>query len=178
MGGYAVQWHAALGRVGGQVRLLAASCSARAHREELDGLIADGAGPSSSRLCEARARQLVGSRYRSALASEIEALIELAGAASVGASSPPTLSLVDLQIDEVRAARSQLSKVAEALRSADPPVARGVALATLLVRDGRSPLYVENAPDDVQLAATATAAALIGSTPGSDMPRWWASNSQ
>jgi hypothetical protein len=75
---------------------------------------------------------------------EIEALIELAEAASVGASSQTPLSLVDLRIEEVRAARSRLSGVAVALRSGEPPVARGVALANLLVRHGRSPLYVKS----------------------------------
>jgi hypothetical protein len=107
-----------------------------------------------------------------------EALIELAGAGLVGASSQTPLSLVDLRTEEVRAASSQLSGVAVALRSGEPPVARGVALANLLVRHGRSPLYVENAPNDVQLAAAATTAALIGSTAVYDMPRWWASNTQ
>jgi hypothetical protein len=94
----------------------------------------------------------------------------------------------------VRAAASELRALARALRSADAPGARGVAMAVLLVRHGQSPLYVGYGPNDVALAAKATRVALteLSVTPesadqisrnagsarpfasGSAVPRFWA----
>jgi hypothetical protein len=60
------------------------------------------------------------------------------------------------------------------VRAHYPPTARGVALTTLLIHHGRSPLYVDYAPGGVALAADATIAALSGQAlPISAVPRWW-----
>ena len=46
-----------------------------------------------------------------------------------------------MQRDRVRAAETEIRELAAALRVAQPVPARGVALATLLLTDGISPLY-------------------------------------
>ena len=138
-------------------------------REELDGLIADGIAPSSCRLCEVRSRQLVKRGRRAAIAAEIEERVEQAAAGSFGGFVQPSILLVDLRLAEVRAAASELRALARALRSADPPRARGIAMALLLVRHGQSPLYVGYGTNDVFLAANAARVALteLASTPES-----------
>jgi len=161
---------------------------------EVDGLLADGTDGNSCRFCQARARQLVKASRRAALAAELETLIELAGEESQRGRSQTPLSIMDLRVAAVRTARRELLELAHALRSAERPEARGVALAMLLVRHGQSPLYVDYGPDDVALAAKVAMTALTGS-PGSRhsagrascpsasggqltaefaLPRWWA----
>jgi hypothetical protein len=130
-----------------------------ARREELDVRIADGTDSGSSGPCAARSPTRC-SKPAGSLASEIEGTIELAERSGGGVSLNISPWLADLRIAEIRAARSRLWAVAQALRSAESPQPRGVALATLLVRDGRSPLYVRHGPRDVELAAEATLAAL------------------
>jgi hypothetical protein len=131
-------------------------------RVELDGLIADGAEWSSCRLCEARARQLVKAGRRAAVAAEIEACVELAGAGLLSDPSQISGWLVDLRVAQVGAAGRDLLELARALRSAERPKARGVAMAMLLVRHGQSPLYVGDGPNDIALAANAAQMALSG----------------
>jgi hypothetical protein len=144
-----------------------------ARREQLDELIADGIDPGGSGVHASRARQLVDRRSRERLALEIEAIIETAAMVPAGARQLPP-SLIDLRLAEIRAAQPRLRALAQALRDPYPPTARGVALTTLLIHHGRSPLYVDHAPDDVALAAEATIAALSGQAlPPSALPRWW-----
>ena len=142
---------------------------ATARREELDGLIACGFGPTASQVCQARARQLVKKSRRSALASEIDALINVVDEPAVGGPTNP-LWLVSLRVEEVRGARTRLCTLALLLRSIEHPTARGVALAMLLVRDGRSPLFVRYGPADLERAAEATIAALLGATGSTGKP--------
>jgi hypothetical protein len=144
-----------------------------ARREQLDELIADGIDRGGSGVHASRVRQLVDRRYRERLASEIEAIIETAATVAAGAWQPSP-SLIDLRLTEISTAQPRLRALARALRDPYPPTARGVALTTLLIHHGRSPLYVDYAPGDVALAAEATIAALSGQAlPPSALPRWW-----
>jgi hypothetical protein len=137
-------------------------CLAVSRRDELDELIADGRPASASRLLEERSRQLVKASRRVALAAQIEALVELAGAAPVSGTRRMPVWLVDLRVAEVRGAGPELRDLARALRSADALSARGVAMAMLLVRHGESPLYVDYGPGELVRAVQATTAVLTG----------------
>jgi hypothetical protein len=142
---------------------------ATARRQMLDELIAGGVDPGSSPACQERARQLMKKSRRAALAAEIDAIVNVVGESRSG-DPPSPLWLASLRVEEVRAARTQLSAVALLLRSIEQPAARGVALAMLLVRDGRSPLFVRYGPADVKQAADATTSALLGSPESTEKP--------
>jgi len=140
--------------------------AARLRGAELDQMLAEGAEadvlPADSALrqrCEARGRLLVRRSYRRTLATEIEGVIALASDPRA-APALSTVWAVDLQLGEVREASSSLWLIVSALQETRPPRAQGVALASLLLRDGRSPLYRGRAPGELKLAAEATALAL------------------
>lgn len=133
---------------------------------ELDQMLAEGveadvlpADPALRQRCEARGRLLVRRSYRRTLATEIEGVMALASDPRAAPASS-TVWAVDLQLGEVREASSSLRLIVSALRETRPPRAQGVALASLLLRDGRSPLYRGRAPGELKLAAEATALAL------------------
>jgi hypothetical protein len=144
-----------------------------ARREQLDELIADGIDPGGSGVHASRVRQIVDRRSRERLALELEAIIETAATVPASARQLPP-SLIDLRLTEISAAQHRLRALAQALRDAYPPTARGVALTMLLIHHGRSPLYVDYAPGDVTLAAEMTIAALAGQESGpTAVPCWW-----
>lgn len=151
-----------LGLIGRNLGTVQDRCVALLRRAELDGLIADGTEWRSRRLCEARGRQLVQARRRAAVATEIETCIEMARSGALSGSSQMPVLLVDLRVAEVCAADHALMALARALRSAERPEARGVAMAMLLVRHGQSPLFVAHGPNDVASAANAAQRALTG----------------
>lgn len=109
---------------------------------------------------QARARLLVGRHFRYALAAEIEGLLAHAAAATAAQRRPASVWTVDLRVHEVRDAASTLRLLANELQAPGTPRAQGVALALLLMRDGRSPLYSSRATGDLQLAAELAARAL------------------
>lgn len=115
--------------------------------------------PVSRQRCEARSRLLVRRSFRCTLAAQIAGILALlADSTAVGA--PSTVSAVDIQLDELREASPSLRLIVAGLQGSTAPRAQGVALALLLVRDGRSPLYASRAPGELKLAAQATALAL------------------
>jgi hypothetical protein len=97
--------------------------------------------------------------FRRALAEQIEGVLALA-ADPTAAGAPSTIWAVDIQLDEVREASRSLRLIVAGLQESTPPRAQGVALALLLLRDGRSPLYGSQASGELRLAAEVTALAL------------------
>jgi hypothetical protein len=163
-------------------------CAARLRGAELDPILAEGLEPDARRTdpvsrqrCEARAQLLVRRSFRRALASEIEGVLAFA-ADFTAKGAPSTVSAVDVQLDELREATPSLRLIVAGLEEPTPPRAQGVALALLLLRDGRSPLYGSRAPGELKLAAQATALALaspvswargLGSARTAAAPCWW-----
>lgn len=150
-------------------------CEAHLRSEQLDRLIADGLprsapgiDPATRRLCEARARQLVRRDQRVALALQIERILALAASDAAPGGSRREIWAIDLRLADVRDAGRALEQIAGALRAPESPPARGVARAALLVRDGRSPLYVFSGPHDLRLAAEATVRALTAADDEAD----------
>ena len=133
-------------RYGGTARfpVLALSwCAAHARAPELDRMLADGiepgalADPVSRRRCQARARLLTRQSFRRTLAAQIEEVLALVA----DSSALSTVWAVDVQLEQLREARASLRLIVGRLEESTPPRAQGVALAVLLLRDGRSPLY-------------------------------------
>jgi hypothetical protein len=165
-------------------------CAARLCGAELDAMLAEGAEPDaladpvSHRRCQARARLLVRRSFRVTLAAQIEGVLALA-ADSTAIAAPSTVWAVDIQLEELCEASPSLRLIGAALRQSTPPRVQGVALALLLLRDGRSPLYGGCAPGELKLAAQATALALaspvswargvvyVGGGPIAAASCWW-----
>jgi len=118
--------------------------------------------------------------FRLTLAAQIEDVLLLAAEPIAGAA-PSALWAVDVQLEQLREAGTSLRQIVAGLRQSSPPRAQGVALALLLLRDGRSPLYAGRAPGELKLAAQATALALaapvswvqLGSARTAAASCWW-----
>jgi hypothetical protein len=151
--------HHLIGRVRWTVRMLWRWSVARSRAGELDALIAHGDRVAAPELCEARGRQLVKVHRRAAVAAQIETCVE-AATDPRGSWRRTSAWHVDLRDRAVSAAAAELLDLAHALRAAQRVEPRGVAMATLLVRDGQSSLYVARDTDDVAKAANAARAAL------------------
>lgn len=130
----------------------------RMKRLELDSAIADGANPERSDQLALRAQQLRDRSTRERLATGIENLFRLA---TMGPGPEATVSIVRAPFDgyRVTANRSGLTELAEKLRHSEPPNVRGVAMASVLLEDGRSPLYNRNATDELKPAIRAASSA-------------------
>jgi hypothetical protein len=138
----------------------------RVRGEEFDQMLAEGVETAPRRTdtvlrrrCEARGRLLVRRSFRCTLAGQIEGVLFFA-ADSTAAGEPGTVWAADIQPHEVREASPSLRLIVAGLQQSTPPRAQGVALALLLLRDGRSPLYGSRAPGELKLAAEVTALAL------------------
>jgi hypothetical protein len=109
------------------VRLLASS---------LDHKLAAGRSPESHRLLATRAHMLVSPALRRVLARNWENVV-------VQAHRPPVMRNPRAPLNRagVMACERQIQQMIEALVSAYPTPARGVAMASLLLRDGTGPLY-------------------------------------
>jgi hypothetical protein len=152
--------HHLVGRVRRTVRMLWRWSVARSRAGELDALIAHGDRVAAPELCEARGRQLVNVHRRAAVAAQIETCVEAATTDPRGSWRRTSAWHVDLRDHAVSAAAAELLDLAHALRVAQRVEPRGVAMATLLVRDGQSSLYVARGADDVAKAANAARVAL------------------
>jgi hypothetical protein len=164
--------------------------AARTRGAELDAILAESPDPGvladsvSRRRCDARARLLVGRGFRHSLAAQIEEVLALVSGPGV-AGTPSAVWSVDISLDELRRASPSMRLIVSRLEDAKPPRAQGVALAVLLLRDGRSPLYGSRAVGELELAAQATALSLAspvtrarGPASGGDpsslaASRWW-----
>lgn len=121
----------------------------------LDSELALGVSPGASARLALRARRLTGSRERYRLARGIESILARTASPAGSRWPPPPVCR-----DRVRAAARDLDALAARLRSPGPVAARGVAQASLLLRDGRGPLYRRASREDLRARARRAAHAL------------------
>jgi hypothetical protein len=109
----------------------------------LDARLAEGANPLGDEALALRARQLVEPATRHRLAFAVESVVRAAHA-------PVTLErarqAARLNAEAVRAASDDLCALATRLRDARPVSEHGVAMTSVLLRDGCGPLYDADAP--------------------------------
>jgi hypothetical protein len=120
------------------------------HHDELDRDLATGVSPETSRDHELRAQQLLSHRVREQLAYDIDAIL-------ARAEHPPHWHSPVLPVQEaaVKAARTELLRLREALVDDARRSCRGVAMANLLLNDLDGPVY---GPGDSSVTALAHAA--------------------
>jgi hypothetical protein len=128
-------------------------------RLELDSAIADGADPRTTDALALRARQLADSSTRTRLATGIENLFRMA---TMGPGPGATASLVRAPFDRYRVAanRPELEELAAKLRRAGSHDVRGLAMASVLLEDPRSPLYAHTPSDQLKPALQAASSAI------------------
>jgi hypothetical protein len=128
-------------------------------RLELDSAIADGADPRTTEALALRAEQLADSSTRTRLATGIENLFRMA---TMGPGPEATASLVRAPFDRYRVAanRPELEELAGKLRRAGSHNVRGLAMASVLVEDPRSPLYAHTPSDQLKPAIQAASSAI------------------
>ena len=124
-------------------------------RAALDQQLAAGVDPSTSDALERRAAQLTAVKYRAAVATGFERVIEAAEEPPYALSSPDRLRRA-----EILASQGVLLSLARELRSERPVRVRGVALARRLLTDSRGPLYTATTSDEVECVARAARDAL------------------
>jgi hypothetical protein len=117
----------------------------RRSAHEFDAALAGGADPLTSEELTLRARQLAEPQKRERLASSIGDLIEAADRVST-ARLPVTRA--PFPASRVQANRQSLVRLVERLRGDEPHAVKGLAMANLLVEDGRSPLYAHQLSGD------------------------------
>jgi hypothetical protein len=123
-------------------------------RGRLDGLLAAGADPSWDMELGLRARQISAPRRRRALAKGIERAVWEAHRPSRWTCAAP------LDRRAVRRATPELTALAVELTVQAAPAAQGVALATQLLRDPDSPLYLPGAGEALRVGAVVARRAL------------------
>jgi hypothetical protein len=116
------------------------SLRARFASQRLDRRLAAGDDPVSDPLLESRARQLTSTSRRSRLARSLADTIRRAHRP---ARQGP---IVLVQRGQVDASHDTLLELAERLSDHRPVDVQGVAMVRLLLTDGRSPIYFEQAP--------------------------------
>jgi hypothetical protein len=142
---------------------------ARVRASRLDGDLAGDASPDSTVALSLRAQMLVSERNRRDVAEGARRLLATATQAPTGDRSPepaahgsqmpaghgPQMTAagrprVPLCRDRVREAAEELGDLIRRLLADGPVAARGVALASALLRDGSGPLYHRANADDVR----------------------------
>jgi hypothetical protein len=109
--------------------------------DALERRLADGANPLASPALALRARQLVDRRTRRGLAFSIKMIVR-----SAQETTPDPQAAVLYDIAAVRACQDDLCALADRLLDHDTVAERGVAMTSMLLRDGYGPLYNPNAP--------------------------------
>ncbi len=109
-------------------------------RGKLDREIADGRLCESSAQLALRSRQLVSPRERRQLARDLRGAVAYVDRMD----SRPTISAVVIDRGAVRSARQAIVRLAERLEGWAPVSPRGVALVSVLLTDGLSPLFNAN----------------------------------
>jgi hypothetical protein len=104
------------------------------HRDRLDNELARGIDPVSSGALALRAEQPIHSRAR--LAVRVEAVLEAAATAA-----PPFTAQVPVRRAEVLVCADDLIALARRLSDDRPVDVQGVAMTSVLLSDGASPLY-------------------------------------
>jgi hypothetical protein len=114
----------------------------RLRATSLDARLADGANPLADRSLGLRARQLQDRAMRHRLAFAIDTILR-------DAYAPTTLArtrrAAPLNAGTIRAAEPDLRALAARLRDPGPVVERGVAMTSVLLRDGNGPLFDRDA---------------------------------
>ena len=129
----------------------------------VDADLAAGRPPETSPRHAARARRLVNPRMRDALASNWEHLLVTARGPADGLSHR-----APIRRERVHRAESEIRELITALRATGPIPARGVAVATRLLTDGRSPIYDPQGSDDLTAILARALEHLDPATPLSD----------
>jgi hypothetical protein len=110
--------------------------AARVRSRRLDRALAGGTPPEASAALALRAQQLTEPESRGSIAQAFRRIIREAQQ-----GSRPALGRVMPSRARVRAAREELSRLADTLDEPGPVAAGGVAQALLLLTDGTGPLY-------------------------------------
>jgi hypothetical protein len=121
---------------------LALRVRVRVRAATLDARLADGANPLADRALGLRARQLLDPPMRHRLAFAIDTVLR-------DAHGPMTLErarqAARLNAGAIRAAEADLRALAARLRDPGPVAERGVAMTSVLLRDGNGPLFDRDA---------------------------------
>jgi hypothetical protein len=115
-------------------------------RPELDRALAAGADPLRDDLLSLRAGQLRAAAWRGRFARALRAAITCADSELATRPWPEPL----VRYDAVRCCRSVVALVADRLESDQDPGVRGLAIVSLLLHDGESPLFYAAAPDSLE----------------------------
>jgi hypothetical protein len=103
----------------------------------LDWALADGADAGRSAQLRLRAAQLLEPRTRCRLADRFELVLDDCAAQS----RPRVSAAAPLQRESIAAAHGEMLRLVAALRTAQAPCPRGVAMAMRLLTDDAGPLY-------------------------------------
>ena len=125
-------------------------------RRRLDALIAQGWVPAVDPALELRASQLARPAMRATLARALRRAMRAVDERPRGGWIG---SRVPVAARSVRQCMPELSALARALTDIRPGI-QGVAIASMLVTDGASPLYGNEAPDKLRELVLAACAAL------------------
>jgi hypothetical protein len=133
---------------------------ARVRASRLDRDLARGVSPDASVPLALRAQMLVGARTRREVAR---------GAQRILAAATREPARVPVCRDRVRDSAGELGDLIQRLLAGGPVAARGVALASVLLRDGGGPVYHRASADDVRVRVREAVRALDPAIPG-DQP--------
>lgn len=122
---------------------------ARMAGASLDGQLAAGVPPESSRLLATRARDIVSLPRRQALARDWEHLLQVAS----GSGKPGQLRRV--RATKIAAAGPAISELTDRLGTPLPVGARGVAMASVLLTDATGPVYNRHSRETLKTALQA-----------------------
>jgi hypothetical protein len=122
---------------------------ARVSGASLDGQLAAGVPPESSRLLATRARDIVSLPRRQALARDWEHLLRVARAGK------PVQAARRVRAAPITEEGPAITELAERLDTPLPVGARGVAMATVLLTDARGPVYNRHSRDTLAAALRA-----------------------
>lgn len=109
----------------------------RLRRHSLDKALASGADPNTDVLRRERASELVGEKTRQEVAARVERLLAEADSSPRGLLSPR----VPVARAAIRDSRWNLETIVERLKAPAYISSQGVAMVSLLLSDGASPLY-------------------------------------
>jgi hypothetical protein len=144
---------------------LADRVRARAFGASLDGQLAAGRSPESSRPLAARAQDIVALRRRRSLARDWEHLLRVARRARAVPRSAPSIQAAPIQSDRIAAAGPAIGELVRRLTVPLPVTAQGVAMARVLLTDATSPVYRRHSPVSLIAALDAAIAQLDPALP-------------
>lgn len=119
---------------------------ARVHRHRLDVELAGGADPNRDPLLRARAGELTSPTARRRIADSLEGVL-----AQAERAPRPRTAQVPVSRNAIRRSRPELETLVERLRAPAFICPEAVARTSLLLTDGRSPLYEISEDGDGEL---------------------------